>query len=130
MNTAIRAYRILSNLANYQKVGPGDEWPSKLANEHLGEAIGCYRNSPEHGSDLVGVFSNGVAWLDHDRKNELRFVEIAEVTLPSKKESEGLLLRTQDGRELFLPIRGRRGRFFDSLEVLRFFDRVIKDLKS
>jgi len=130
MNAAIRAHRILAALANYQKAEYANDWLAKLADDRLGKLIGCYRN-PVPQVDVIGIFTNGLAWLDNGgHEITIPFAEIIEVTLPAGKESEGLLLRTQDGRQLQLPIRGQRGRFFDSMEVLRFLDRVMGDLRG
>jgi hypothetical protein len=129
MNTVIRARRILAALANYQSVGQVTDWPSESSNERLGEPIGRYRNPGPEG-DVVGIFADGVAWFERGCSVELRFADIVEVTLPSGKESEGLLLRMHDGRQLLLPVKGQRGRFFDSMEMLRFLDRVIQDLRG
>lgn len=129
MNVSIRARRILSAIPNYREAGQTDDWPSKLANGSLGEAIGCYRNPGPEG-DLVGIFSDGLAWRESGSPIELRFVDVAQAELPRGKESEGLLLLMQDGRQQHLPITGQRGRFFDSMEVLRFVDRVLQDLRE
>jgi hypothetical protein len=129
MNVAVRAHRILAALANYQKAEHVNDVLAKLADAHLGQLIGCYRN-PAPQDEEVGIFSSGLAWFHNGHVVAIPFVEITEVTLPNGKESEGLLLTVQDGRQLQLPIRGQRGRFFDSLAVLRFLDRVMKDLQA
>jgi hypothetical protein len=127
MSPSVRAHRILSPLACYQE-GRADDWQSKVSEEGLGEPIGCYQNPGEE-NDVIGIFTDGVAWSDKGHTSKVRFANIAEVTLPGGKESEGLLLRAHDGTNFHLPVRGRRGRFYDSLELLRFFDRVIGDLR-
>jgi hypothetical protein len=71
-----------------------------------------------------------LAWFEDGRSVAIRFADVSEVTLPSGKESEGLLLKMQDGKELRLPVEGQRGRFFDSMEMLRFLDRVLQDLRG
>ena len=129
MNAAIRAHRILAALANYQKVESTDDWPSKPSGEYLGEPIGCYRNPGPQG-DVIGVFVEGLTWFESGRAVDLRFADIAEGTLPSGKESEGLLLKVRDGRQLQLPVKGQRGQFFDSMEMLRFLDRVTQYLRG
>jgi hypothetical protein len=129
MNVAVRAHRILAAMANYQKASPTDDWPSKLADGRLGEAIGCYRNPGPEG-EVIGIFADGMAWCESGRSIELRFADLAQVELPSGKESEGLLLLLRDGRQQQLPVKGQRGRFFDSMEMLRFVDRVMQDLRG
>ena len=128
MNAAIRAHRILRDLANYQKAGHANEWISKLADDHLGEPVGCYRN-PGAQNEVIGIFADGLAWSQNGRAVDLRFTDIAEVTLPREKESLELLLKLMDGRQLQLPVRGQQGKFFDSLTMLRFLMRVTEDLR-
>ena len=119
----------MAALANYQKAIPTDDWPSKLADGRLGEAIGWYRNPGPEG-EVIGIFADGMAWRESGRSIELRFADLAQVDLPSGKESEGLLLLLRDGRQQQLPVKGQRGRFFDSMEMLRFVDRVMQDLQG
>ena len=116
-------------MANYRKASPTDDWPSELADGRLGEAIGCYRN-PEPEGEVVGIFADGMAWLESGRSIKLRFVDLAHAELPSGKESEGLLLLLRDGQRQQLPVKGKSGRFFDSMEILRFVDRVLQDVRG
>lgn len=129
MDTAVRAHRILAAMGNYQKASQADDWLPKLADGRLGEPIGCYRNPGPEG-EVIGIFADGLAWDEGGRLVKLRFTDLSQVTLPSGKESEGLLLKMQDGKELQLPVKGKRGRFFDSMEMLRFLDRVMQDLRG
>lgn len=129
MDIAVRAHRILGAMANYQKASSTDDWVPRLADGRLGEPIGCYRNPGPEG-EVIGIFADGLAWYEGGRSVELRFTDVLEVTLPSGKESEGLLLHMQDGKQFRLPVKGRRGRFFDSMEMLRFLDRVMQDLRE
>lgn len=129
MNATILAHRVLTAIPSYKKFGDMNDWPLKLSNQYLGEPIGCYRNS-EFSDDVIGVFTNGLVWFEGDNLIELRFSDISELVLVNGKESEGLLLTLQDGRQLQLPVKGQRGRFFDSMEMLRFLNRVIRDLRG
>jgi hypothetical protein len=129
MNAAIRAHRILAALANYQKAEQTDSWPLKLAASQLGEPIGCYRN-PGSDGEVIGIFANGLTWLEGTDAVGLLFRDIAEVTLPSGKQSEGLLLKMRNGWQHQLPVKGQRGKFFDSMEMLRFLNRVMQDLRG
>lgn len=129
MDTAVRAHRTLAAMANYHNASPADDWLQELAYGRLGKAIGCYRNPGPEG-EVIGFFADGLAWFEDGRSVAIRFADVSEVTLPSGKESEGLLLKMQDGKELRLPVKGQRGRFFDSMEMLRFLDRVLQDLRG
>ncbi len=127
MNTTVWAHRILNSIPSYKKFGDANDWPLKLSSQYLGDPIGRYRNS-EFADDVIGIFTNGLVWFEGDNLVELRFSDISELMLVNGKESEGLLLKIRDGRQLQLPVNGQRGRFFDSMEMLRFLDRVIQDL--
>jgi hypothetical protein len=129
MNTAIRAHRILGALENFQKAEHVDNRTTVLAGGGLGELIGYYRN-PGMQAELIGVFSDGLAWFNGRDSITIRFADLTEVALPSGKESEGLQLKTRDGRQIQLPVRGQRGKFFDSMEMLRFLDRIMQDLSE
>ena len=128
MNATILAHRILTAIPSYKKFGDTNDWLLKLSNQYLGEPIGCYRNS-EFSDDVIGIYTNGLVWFEGDNLIELRFSDISELVLANGKESEGLLLTVQDGRQLELPVKGQRGRFFDSMEMLRFLHRVIQNLR-
>lgn len=125
MNVETRARRILSRLSRYR---PLDEIPdsNNLGTLQLGAPIGCYEN-PGSTNQCIYVFAEGMAWLDEAQLLEVRFSEIAEVRLADDKESEQLMLRLASGSTIYLPIRGKHGRFRDSLEFLRFLDRVLGD---
>jgi hypothetical protein len=126
MRTAVRARRVLVALDSYQAADESMDWPIELAREHLGEIIGCYRNPGPRGG-TIGIFADGLAWSRDGKVFDFAFEDLEDVTLPDGKDSEELLLRLGNGDELRLPVAGRRGRFRDSMEMLRFLDRVRRD---
>ncbi len=75
---------------------------------------------PEEMESEVSTIEDRMAWSESGRSIELRFADLAQVELPSGKESDGLLLLLRDGRQQQLPVKGQRGQFFDSMEMLRF----------
>jgi hypothetical protein len=129
MNAMVRAHRILAALANFRRATAEDEPITKLVDGRLGESIGTYSN-PDSESAVIGIFGNGLAWRQDDHLVEVSFIEISNIELPNGKESDGLLLNMRDGRVFRLPVKGRRGRFFDSMEMLRFLDRVTQDVRG
>lgn len=129
MNTTSRARRILSALDNFRVYSGGGEELGIFKDAGLGDLIGFYCN-PGTQAVLVGVFVDGLSWFDKNLVIRVQFSEILEASLIDGKESEGILLATRDGRQLNLPIKGVRGRFYDSMEVLRFVDRAMQDLKD
>lgn len=129
MKTAIRAYRILNALANYHQAEHTDFGILALAEGRLGDLLGCYRNpAPQEGT--IGIFTDGLAWLEAGHPVAIRFSDIVEAELPSGKESQGLVLKLRAGDEVLMPVRGHRGQFYDSMEVLRFMYRVLEDLRK
>lgn len=129
MNIAIRAHRILSSMENYEKFVPTGHELSALPEVQLGELIGHYRN-PGPAGEVIGIFSEGLAWFEDIHVMELRFDNVAELAPAHGKESEALLLKMKDGNQFQLPVKGRRGQFLDSMEMLRFLDRVIQDVRG
>lgn len=129
MDTATRAHRILAAMANFQKATSTHDLLLQPVDDRLGEAIGRYRNPGVEGV-VIDLFADGMAWSEDGCSFEFRFRDVSEVTLPTGKESEGLLLLLRDGKRLNLPVKGQRGRFFDSMEMLRFLERVIQDLRE
>lgn len=125
MGTSVssRVHRILHSLTNFQGAS------SPATDEQLGVLLGKYAD-PENPGDDIDVFSDGLAWFVEYRRATVRFDEIAEVKLSAEKESESLMLETFDGRAEVLPVAGKHGRFRDALEMLRFLDRVIGDLRK
>src|SRR5436190_14225884 len=122
MDTSVRAHRILAGLSNYHGVKQVDHWSSPECGQGLGKPIGIYRNPGPQGA-VVEIFAEGLSWLDNGRAMSVRFTEIVEVSLPSGKESEGLLLTLQRRAQLLLPVEGRsaalstRWRCLDSWSV-------------
>lgn len=129
MDAAVRAHRILGAMTNYENIRPTDDELMMRAGGRLGKPIGCYRN-PGPDGEVIGILADGLLWHEGGRLVELRYADVSEVKLPSGGVSEGLLLHTQDGKQFRLPVKGQRGRFFDSLEMLRFLDRVMQDLRG
>lgn len=128
MNVEIRAKRVLSVLPNYQPA-PEVAVAGPAVSETCGRLLGRYRNT-DTDVDALWFYETAVIWSASAGTIEIPFKEIDHVTLPAEKESEGLMLKMRDGRNISLPVRGKSGRFFDSMEMLRFFDRVLADLRS
>jgi len=130
ITTAMRAHRILKAMKNYENLeAKNDELKAIFKTVSLGESLGYYKNSDALG-DAVGIFDKGLAWDDKGEFISLLFRDIVEVILPDEKKSEALILKTHDGIQFELPIKGHNERFYDSLEMLRFLRRVMKDVKS
>lgn len=129
MDTSIRAFRILAKLTNYRLASPVDAHLVAHVNGHLGLLIGCYMN-PNSVRCSIGIFVQGLAICDGASIVEIPFVDIAEVTLPSGKESDVLILQMRNRSQCLLPVKGRRGKFLDSMEVLRFLNRVLGDIRQ
>jgi hypothetical protein len=129
MNPTARAHRILVPLKNYKKAEPTDDFFLRLSEARLGEPLGCYQNETTSIGN-IGVFTEGLSWLDGDNLIVVRYENISEVTLPGDKSSRSLLLKKNDGHSIWLPITGGNEKFFDSLEMLRFLDRVTGEIRK
>ncbi|MCL6711265.1 hypothetical protein M8R20_30160 [Pseudomonas sp. R2.Fl] len=129
MKVAVRAYRILFPMENFRKDWPQDVELLKIYGDGMGVPLGGYKNPDEDG-EVVGFFDAGVAWRDGERVVKVKYSDLAEVDLSNEKESKSLVLVSKDGRRDQLPMLGQKGKFFDSMTFLRFFLRVMDDLKE
>lgn len=129
MKTATRAYRILRALSNYRSVEGKDRLGSAPNAGELGKVLGLYEN-PGCPKATITICDAGLFWTQHGRQVTVRYRDIVRVRLAGGKQSETLDLELGDGRRVELPVRGRQGRFYDSLEVLRFLDRVTQDVRN
>jgi hypothetical protein len=127
IDVSVRTHRILAALTNYENATGSNNLLLELHDNRLGEPIGYYRNPGEQRGDVIGIFANGLGWVDGAIEITLLFDDIESVELLNEKESLELVLNLRDGRMLRMPINGQRDRFVDSLEVLRFLERVIQD---
>ncbi|MGO1070759.1 hypothetical protein [Lysobacter sp. CA199] len=124
MSAATRSHRILRRMAAYKGVAESaGECPQT---RDMGALLGQYQNPVGQGD--LWFFDYGLVWAGSNGSEEIRFDSILEVRLPNGKESLALNLICVDGREHVIPVGNSYGKFFDSLEMLRFFDRTIEDL--
>jgi len=126
MTATIRAYRILRYLTPYKSAEHLDQASSIANSDILGNLLGCYFNqNQDNGS--VKVFDFGLEWMADDVFKSIQYVDIDDLTVDVSKPCEiKLLLR--NGQTESLPIDGHVGKFYDSLEFLRFLMRVRADL--
>lgn len=78
----------------------------------------------------VGVFSEGLACAKDGKIVCIPFSEIVSCSLMNGKKSNGISLFLSSGASAVLPVTGGSEGFSDSLEFLRFLDRVINDIKN
>jgi hypothetical protein len=128
MTAPVRAYRILRKLKNYRDVSAIEDACDELPSE-LGGLIGSYRNFGQNQA-IVWFFSEGIAVTDRNGVEAFSFRDIKKVDLPNEKLSQALSVWLWNGACVNLPIQGGEGKFKDSLEVLRFLQRVLADLGS
>jgi hypothetical protein len=126
MSAIIRAHRILKKLPRYVDCR-GDSTPifSEKFPE-LGSLIGVYKDR-EHDSSAISIFENGLSWQQDDTELSIEYKNISSVELPAAKDGRSLVLNRATSDSLTLPITGGDGKFRDSLEFLRFLDRVLAD---
>lgn len=88
------------------------------------EILGLYKNPDEN--EQVLFTTQGVYLPETMKWRGVKYADIVSVDTPGDKKSTVLQLNLINGEIFLLPIRGmQKDRFFDSLEVLRFLDRVI-----
>ncbi len=97
---------------------------------HILKIIGIYKN--DHSTNIV-IFTNDCVLI---KKNEdiekINYIEILEVKpITSKANIKGLNLILKYKNVIWLPVDGcKNDRFYDALEFIRLFNRIIDDLKS
>jgi len=93
------------------------------------ELLGIYRNHPGSWNEAILVTDRGLHLL---RPGGSTILDYAEMQAPrrvgEKTEIQSLDIPLRRGQCVRLPVLGRRGRLLDSLEFLRFLDRVREDL--
>jgi hypothetical protein len=126
VRTSVRAHRILVPLARYRPIMSGAA-PAIDMKGSLGEPIGCYENG-DRGND-VWVFDEGLAWANGGEVTAVRFDEIVGTSLPEGKASLAVCVTEKSGRQVVVPVEGRRARAVDALEFCRFVTRVVEDVR-
>ncbi len=123
MNAKIRAHRILRHLKNYQDAASNSLLSAEASS--LGQIIGVYRNL-----DGINVFiyADGISWKNNRLTNQIRYLQIEAIKLPNSLRSKSLIVWLVDGTSHEVPFDGNDGKTFDSLEVLRFLERVRSDI--
>ena len=123
ITTAVRAHRCLRRLPNYTPA-----LPSRLQEPDpvLGALVGTYLNPGSDGA-IVRVHADGLRWQGAAQALDLAYDDLAGIDAPGGDTSETLTLATADGLRYSLPVRGRHGRFHDSVAMRRFLTRVRED---
>jgi len=125
MNPRSRAHRILRHLPRYV-AADNPLTPIAGRTEDLGKMIGVYQN-PEPEGERIEIWDNGICWMKNGNLNIVMYDDLSSAIIPDEKNSEFLIIATKSDGKMLLPVRGVDGKFRDSLEMLRFFDRVIDD---
>jgi hypothetical protein len=125
MTPRIRAHRILRNTPNYQEARLDNNADDRHFYE-LGKPIGAYHN-PDPGGEIIEFYDKGICLVERENSILFRYDEILRVMPHTAKQSEQIELALKGDRVLQLPVRGRQGKFRDSMEMLRFLDRVVED---
>ena len=129
-----RAHRILKHFDHYRPLYDASRAiPAYLQHIALqpGETlIGVYENLPGEEDEIIVITDLGIHLLVNEKWDLFRYDQINRVeTPPSKEHVEGLTVWLISGREIWIPVKGGRGRARDVFEFLRFLDRVIDDMR-
>jgi catechol 2,3-dioxygenase-like lactoylglutathione lyase family enzyme len=122
LGTDVLAHRCLRRLPGYTRaasaIADPDDW--------MGTLLGTYRN-PGAGGVVVAIHADGLRWQGAAQRLYAAYDLIDEIELPGGETTETLTLVLTDGQRFSLPVRGRQGRFCDSMAMLRFLHRVRED---
>lgn len=127
MNPYIRAHRILRETCNFISSTDGSAIPKEFSDVSLGAFIGIYQN----GSDGIGdvaFFFDGLAWSEDSIMRKVRYDEMTRATVPHGKNDLCVSIQLIRGGEILIPVTGTNGKFFDTMQVIRFINRVVEDL--
>ncbi|SRR6266511_1100671 len=131
-----RIHRTLEGLKRFRLCARWDQLPQLdnidpplNATERL---LGAYENVPGR-ADHILLFTNVGVHLWEDRGwRSLKYTDIAATEWPteSKNEALTLVIRMKTGDHERLPILGGTELTRDLFEVMRFFDRVVEDMRQ
>jgi hypothetical protein len=138
MSIVSRARTILArgNFTGYRHLEDNREDQNRLArmlsllpNEVI---LGIYENDPSVDCSIV-ITDNALRLLRTDSETDIiRYTDIRSVSGPSSVEETAprVIVTLHDGSATSLPITGRRGKFMDVFEFLRFLMRIVSDLQN
>jgi hypothetical protein len=94
-----------------------------------GEApLGIYLNDQPSTKDAIVITTASLILGEEDGWRTVPYTSIARVLTPdSKTDVHGLHLALDDGKTIWLPVRGGTEKTFDAFEFLRFINRVLED---
>ncbi|UJB17684.1 MULTISPECIES: hypothetical protein [Lysobacter] len=128
MTPAYRAHRILKRLSAYIDlvgVGSFSGLPEIRSDDSL---LGIYKNST--GISVLFTFLGVCVGRDDAWSEFIPYDSLESARIAQGKESKRILLQCRNGDGVLIPVdQGSGENFLDSFEVLRFFDRVIGDLR-
>ncbi|WP_295841598.1 hypothetical protein [uncultured Xanthomonas sp.] len=127
MNPHSRAHRILRGTYNFTSSTEDPAVPKEFNDVSLGKFIGIYHNKADSIGD-VAFFFDGLAWAEGSMMRMVRYDEMARATVPQGKNDLCVLIQLIHGGEVLIPVTGTDGRFFDTMQVIRFINRVVEDL--
>ncbi|WP_145964980.1 hypothetical protein [Rhizobium leguminosarum] len=125
MNARIRAKRTLKNLRRYEAM-PSPIWHQR---EEFGFLIGIYSN-PGPSNTKISILDKGIFWGDGGEGKSFLYPEVKLVSVLEGIESVEIVILTDGGKELRIPVSGRDGQYSDCMLMLRFMDRVVEDAKK
>lgn len=129
ISPASRAHRILKRLPAYASLEAQVPMPGLPEIDDGDAFLGAYVNA----SEVAIIFTSSgfrVGYLGGEWGSFTRYSELKSAVVMLEKHPHQVLLHCHDNRSVLVPVdRVSNGKFLDSLEVLRFFDRVIDDMK-
>ena len=92
--------------------------------DRLGKYFGYYENN-QNGNDRLHFYDLGICWEQKNKNTTIFYKNIKSHRLEDGKSSLALLIDLNDGSTTRLPVKGRRDKFVDSLQVHTFLGSVL-----
>lgn len=129
MSSEKYVHKILKRIPSFHLWEPGlDFWSEDVGSEDvgLGDPIGLYKNESRSEGDVY-FFTKGLLLVRGDEGIAIPFERMMQVFCIENDNFIGITILTKDGLGIDIPISGRRGRFRDYFEVIRFLDRIVSE---
>ncbi|ANM14057.1 hypothetical protein AMK06_PD00159 (plasmid) [Rhizobium sp. N541] len=97
--------------------------------EEFGFLIGIYSN-PGPSNAKIYILDKGIFWGDGGEDKSFLYSEVKLVSVLEGIESVEIIILTDRGKELRIPVSGRDGKYSDCMVMLQFMYRVAADAKK
>ena len=92
--------------------------------DRLGKYFGYYENN-QNGDDCLYFYDLGICWKQNNKDIIIFYKNIKSHRLEDGKASLALLIDLDDGSTIRLPVKGKRDKFVESLQMHTFFGSIL-----